>query len=367
MFYPGDCDIVGDDMTILKSAPGEGWMRHIARIHPEPLVGPYASSLAHRCCPHCGYHLPFNIERVPNMSIVVVGDNFSGKSSYISALIHQLDAGRWMTWDQYTRVSCLNGYIAREYSQNYSRFFGYGVSEGSALSSPSIRDPLIYEFSFSSSLHQSPQSVNVILYDVPSSDLLSDEDREWRDRCLLRASAVIFLVAPEHLIAPEHLSNIASFLPPSLPSQGQREPSQLLLSLVKQFELQGHFKKKEALHFPTAVTISKSDLFQLTDSFKTDFLFSRDCTYNNETSWKDINAMERKIRRLLAMSGNTDLLEAIQELPQVKLFAVSARGNSPEYQKERLKAEPCRCLDPMLWILHELDIMAIWPKRGIFS
>src|SRR5438067_10145323 len=90
-FYPGDSEIISTTTgKVLKPAP-RGWQRYKARISPEPLTGhAYTKELACRKCPHCSYLLPFNIERVRNFSIAVVGDTSSGKSWYLAALINQL-------------------------------------------------------------------------------------------------------------------------------------------------------------------------------------------------------------------------------------------------------------------------------------
>src|SRR5260221_13285139 len=77
-FYPGDCEIVSTlhPGHVIKEAARGGWKQHVARMKPEPLVGSeYTMLMARRRCPHCGYLLPFNIECVQNVSILVVGDN----------------------------------------------------------------------------------------------------------------------------------------------------------------------------------------------------------------------------------------------------------------------------------------------------
>ena len=92
--YPGDCDIVSVNIDpntntnrILVKAPEGRLKRQYARINPQPIVGRLVLESAHRKCPFCGYLLPTNIEQVENINIAVVGDTFSGKSSYIAAII----------------------------------------------------------------------------------------------------------------------------------------------------------------------------------------------------------------------------------------------------------------------------------------
>jgi hypothetical protein len=324
--------------------------------HLQPLVGPfYTKELAHRECPHCRYLLPFNIERVPSINIVVVGDNSSGKSSYIAALMRQLVEGQWMTREQYTNVSCLTHEVERA----YYRFYEYDLLKGENEPAPAgypafTTTPVIYELSLSSSPRRPLQKFNILLYDVPGRNHLSAEQREWYSRCLLHASAMIFLIAPENLPA------IASSLPSSSRLPRQLESSELLHSTLQLLEQQRHFIERggRSSHFPLAVTLSKSDLLRFVHSFNVDFFVSRDCAYDNETSLGDIEAIDREVRELLAVSGNRSLISITQEVPLVKFFAVSALGHSVNSQEKFPNAEPCRCLDPVLWIFHELGIMA---------
>jgi hypothetical protein len=81
--YPGECTIVARNNDIL---PPTGWP-----MRPGPLVGTfYAQRFARRKCYECDYLLPDNIERVPNIRLAIIGDNLSGKSHYLAALVHDL-------------------------------------------------------------------------------------------------------------------------------------------------------------------------------------------------------------------------------------------------------------------------------------
>src|SRR5947199_1609813 len=81
--YLGECRIVSGKTSgiVLKEPKGP-----LARMYAEPLDGPkYTLEMARRECTACGYHLPYNIELVSSVTLVIVGDTFSGKSHYIAA------------------------------------------------------------------------------------------------------------------------------------------------------------------------------------------------------------------------------------------------------------------------------------------
>src|SRR6266568_144801 len=80
----GDCRILSGRTSgkILKS-PSKNLFQ---RMNVEPLTGPlYTTELARRECHFCKYLLPTNIERVPSITLVVVGDVSSGKSSFLAS------------------------------------------------------------------------------------------------------------------------------------------------------------------------------------------------------------------------------------------------------------------------------------------
>ncbi len=152
-FFLGDCDIVSTVTSgkVLKQAPKGGPQLHFARLSPERLDGPkYVRELACRKCPNpdCGQLLPYNIERVDNISIAVVGDTFSGKSHYIAAFIHQIREGLLSQGiNRYVRFECLNQQVEDQYIRDYYEplFVKKQKIEGTQPAINSIREPLIYE------------------------------------------------------------------------------------------------------------------------------------------------------------------------------------------------------------------------------
>src|SRR5437764_9404792 len=116
--FLGECRIVSGITAgkVLKTPPKGPF----ARMNVEPLDRPrYTLELAHRECSACGYLLPDNIERVPSVTLAVVGDTFSGKSHYIAALIHQIKT-EWMPNSSgFARFICLTPDVENIYLRDY--------------------------------------------------------------------------------------------------------------------------------------------------------------------------------------------------------------------------------------------------------
>src|SRR5947209_13118075 len=200
-FYPGDCRILSRITgKELKPAPTGRLERQRARRNPESLVGPrYVNELACRECPHCGYLLPYNIESVENKSVVVVGDTYAGKSHYLAALIHQIEAGQMQSPHQYTRFVCLTNDVRQSYTTDYlDRLFKkkqvISATQPADPTTPNM--PLIYELTIKKSQAHLPKRINLILYDASGEDYAVQERLVQYSRYVLNANAIIFLADP---------------------------------------------------------------------------------------------------------------------------------------------------------------------------
>ena len=150
-FYPGDCQIVSQvTKQILMPAPTEWLAKQYARRNPIPLSTPdYVHELACRLCPYCGYFLPYNIETVENITVAVIGDVASGKSHYITSLIHQMQE-RWIKENkQYVQINCLTKDVEETYITQYlTNVFGRGKQLSATVPAIDYLEPLIYELIF---------------------------------------------------------------------------------------------------------------------------------------------------------------------------------------------------------------------------
>ena len=112
----GKCKIVSNSGKVLKD-PSK---KILARLRVEPLEGHrYALELAQRQCYKCDYLLPYNIEQVPSLMLVVVGDPFSGKSHYIASLIHQIKEEWIANASGFARFVCLTPNIEELFDEKY--------------------------------------------------------------------------------------------------------------------------------------------------------------------------------------------------------------------------------------------------------
>lgn len=367
-FYPGDCDIVStttiDPATntnkVLKKAPKSGWQQQRSRMNPEPIQRDLVFELACRKCPHCGYLLPPNIELVDCLNIAIVGDIFSGKSHFIAAIIHQLRRGELTRADRFTSFECLTQEEEDIYTRDVIRPLFEGKRPPLATQPKQIgeenRRPLIYELIMSPSPQHPARRVNLILYDASGEDLAVKQRMVTFSKYVLNANAIIFLADPVSM--PEIYKVLPDFLQNRVVTG--RTSSSVLSSIST---LIGNFHGSDAQAWrkstPIAITLTKSDLLKQLTTVRKPFSFHKRPVYNGTINLQEMDIIDREVRQLLEGYNERMLLQIALQFPKVKFFATSATGYAPNKDGTYPDVDPCRCLDPILWILYQLNIFHV--------
>lgn len=366
-FYPNECDIVSElDGTVIESGK-TGWLEK--RIGPNPLTSPeYRKLQACRRCPHCGYLLPYNIERVDdNISIAIVGDTYSGKSMYLASLLYCMKE-RWMSNHTFTQMESLTRDVEQVFDHEYLIPL-FGIKTTLDLTWGSVTTlvrPLIYELTFRAPSKNQEKKVNLIFYDSAGEDYVRQERMEQFARYVLRASAIIFLVDPCNIT--EMNSRLPNHLQPRI---SHHCPSyHLLTSTIELLEKYGPSVFRSA---PLAVMLSKSDLLNYVYAPKVPrfkCLLPSPLHYDSVPSHdrldlQDIKDVDAEVRMLIGETSEHPLLDIAQRFSKVSFFATSATGCAPDSSGYFSHISPCRCLDPLLWILHQRNIIPAKrnPKR----
>lgn len=358
-FYPGDCDIVSstDPNTILKHAPTGNLKKHYARINPEPITGDLVLKLAHRKCVHCGYLLPTNIEKVTSLSIAIIGDTFSGKSHYIGAVIDQIQKGELQRADRFASFNCMTQDIERDYINNIIKplFEDKQVVQSTQQATDTNRPPLIYELILQPSSPEYPvRYLNLILYDAAGEDLAIKERMVQFSRYVFSADAIIFLVDPMSI--PEIYNQLPAFLQQKVATG--RKSASVLTSVIRLIEdYRGKGGNNRLSSTPVAIALTKSDLLKQLTAVHKQYHFLKKPTYNGTIDLQDLEIVDQEVRKLLEEYKERPLLQATQNFAKVHFFATSATGYAPDANGKYPMVDPCRCLDPILWILYQLEIL----------
>lgn len=359
--YLGDCGIISGRTTgkPLKT-PSKGMF---ARMNVEPLEGPYYTlELARRECTECKYLLPPNIERVPSITLVVVGDVSSGKSHYIAALIQQIRT-EWIrnpNPNVYTTFESLTPEVEKQFTSNYYEpLFTYqqAIAPTQPATSP-YANPLIYKLTVSPSPKHPTTAVNLMIYDTSGEDFEAEVRIVNFARFVLNTNAFIFVVNP--LVMAPVFNQLDPTLQANLSqqyvmAQRRRAAARLnaIISIYKRYH--GHLEGSHLPGLPISVMVSKSDLLGPLISSKHTIMTQPN--YEDGLDLYDIEAVNQEVRELLHKYKQSDLLAATSRFEKVKFFASTATGEPPDATGHFNRVEPRRCLDPVLWILHQLGMI----------
>jgi hypothetical protein len=369
-FYPGECDVVatfpvvppGADLEVLEPAPRSGWRRELARMNPTPLKGNrFVNRLARRRCPVCGYLLPPNIDRVPTVNVAVVGNYNSGKSHYIASLIQQLHQGLMQASTKYARFVSVTTDVENFYHNNYIIPL-YNNQQMLPNTQPLYtgyvgfqNEPLIYELTVKISEEYLAKSINLVIHDAAGEDYASPEKIVEFTRHVLNAKALIYLADP--LEIPKIAKEMPSYI--VRPTQAS-SPSAMLNKIEMLMEqLKGTRPGMGLQGIPVAVTLSKSDLLKKLRPISQAYnIFTNPSYgYSGGIDFDDLDIVNREVQEILNKFEGHSLLQAIGQSQKARFFAVSATGEPPDASGIYAKVEPIRCLDPFLWILHQMELV----------
>lgn len=372
-FYPGDCDIVAtrtvvdakgnikkQEGDILMPAPSGSMKRALGHFHTYTSIdNKWEEFLPKRKCPCCEYFLPPNIDRVRGFNVAVVGNFNSGKSHYIAQLIQHLQQGLVVGPSNYASFVTMTEEVEKKYTTDYFEPLqkNQKIDNTPRMRLGEIIEPLIYQFSVSTSNEELPKSMNLVIHDASGEDYKTQGKVVDFTRHVLNAQAIIYLADP--LDMPKMRDNILSSLasaPPKVES-----PSSMLNAIGFMIEQKKHLPAGTGLStIPVAVTLSKSDLLKKLQPVSVNQSHSifTNPSYGGGINFQDLDKVNQEVYDILYNYGDHSLLQAVSGSHNARYFAVSATGWPPDpVTKLYPKIEPLRCLDPFLWILHELGII----------
>jgi GTPase SAR1 family protein len=347
--------------TLLKKAPLDNTREQSrARMNPEPLDRElYTLCEARRVCPLCGYYLPVNFDSVKSKTIAIVGDNYSGKSHYIAALIKQLQAKKFLDAKLGLTFTCLTPDIENFYVTNYFEplFNNKHKLAPSQKSTEITHTPLIYEMSMQPTRQRPIKTLNLVIYDTAGEDYMIQQRLVRYARYALSADAIIFLADP--ISIPEILDNLphdADYI--NVPKRTANRGLEQLIASVKNFKGVDNFRS-----VPMAITLSKADLLKYLVPLSGHYYFMLPHEYTGTVSLSELERINSEVKDFITRFGDSALLHTVAFFEKVSFFATSATGYAPNDQGVFPAVVPQRCLDPLLWILHELKIL---PKDELF-
>lgn len=358
-FSPGECPVVsgitGQEL-FNPSTRNTWWSKVHSRIWAKPLTS-YKGELATFRCPYCTSDLPPNINEVEgNTTIAIIGDVYSGKSHYITSLIYQLK--NLQIPNKYFHVIAASQEIEKQYQDDYYRKLfdlqqPLEQNKQAAVLGDPINHPLIYQITVGDD-PTAMKRFNILFYDASGEDLARQASLVRHQSPILNAQAIIFLADPWAM--PRFVDDLSHRLRPT--SRPTRIPAEFLSWVVQTFRaVRPELAQEFIFSLPTAIVLPKADLIEyhtlLGQEREYDSIWRPDYAriYNN-----DAQEIDTLVKKLLKSIDEEALTGTAQGFSNLRFFAISATGSAPDDQNKYSKGvKPHRCLDPLLWILKELE------------
>lgn len=304
-------------------------------------------------CDRCGELIPQQLNG-SEMMFSIIGSTESGKSHYIATLIAQLySQAHRFHWS----CCALNDETMNLYDERFRKTLYEDKDVIVKTQTRNIREhrPLIYSLSFDSGV----PPVTLVFYDAAGERFNNEAELATTTRYLNESSGIIFLIDPLQLEAVREayvlLGHGKESDLPTLPESAGRVSNifQRLVTVLRTKE-----RRTGRVQTPVALTLSKIDAlrFLFTDEaplFLPSFHRRYGCFCHSDAA-----RIDEYIRSFLTVyDQRRELLNLMRNLDQCACFGVSALGQNPKSngQKLRFPPRPLRVLDPFLWLLAQHD------------
>jgi Double-GTPase 2 len=319
-------------------------------------------------CPHCHSQLPVHYSKIDNHMVAMIGAKFSGKSVYMTVLLHELVHRVGRRFD--AAVTGADERTRKEFSSEERTLYAEGVLPVTTRTAAADRGraPFVFRVSlgeqkrFRSTLRHTVLS----FFDTAGEDLESDKGVAENVRYLSCADGIVVLLDP--LTIPNVMEKFG--LDESvLPSSAQREaakadsPINILTRVTEVLQKLPGAGPNKMIEIPVAVAFSKVDA--LWEGLPEDSPLRQPAPATPYFDEPDSSAIHAYVQALLYEweGGQIDQLLS-KNFRTFRYFGLSALGAVPpalapgqQRQKVGGTIAPHRVEDPFLWLLSRLKVI----------
>lgn len=307
-------------------------------------------------CPHCHNRIPKQMVRSKGYIISIIGARSSGKTNYITTLIHEL----MQRSESLGNIGVVASNVANRPEYNtqarYQRdFFDSVYKRGkcppqTSINDPRSRIPLIYEIS-----QRGKTPLYLVLYDTAGENFADPRNIAANVKFLTQSDACIFLL--DTFAIPQVHDRLKNKL--NLPDIELKFDT-IVDNVISFFEEGSDSIKKKQYKKPMALVLSKIDaILTNEEAFRDNAIAGMTLERNSPfldgsgVNLADIESVSESIRGALHGWGEDNFINNIENhYTKVRYFGMSALGSMPKGEIiENLR--PYRVLDPLVWILNE--------------
>ena len=315
------------------------------------------------CCPHCHNPLPPEMIEEGSEIISIIGDRSSGKTVYFVSLIHELREQGYkldivdvnpqdLSHDEKTRTSIVYGKMSEDMFDN-----GYLPKQTRAVRPA----PMIFRISTEKKDKKGGRSIYLVFYDT-AGEIFRDANRMQEVANYLMDSAGVIL-----LVDPYTMPGLRKTLVEGkVLSDENYIKANPIVVFDKLKEMLEHSGRKKILDRPLAITFSKIDaVVQALENTGSPYQVSGvDLEHNSSfiltkrLNLSEIDQISAQLQSVAEQRWGAGQLNAAAVASfgeeNVRLFAISALGCTPDSAGKLPELQPYRVMDPLVWILHKM-------------
>lgn len=310
-----------------------------------------------RQCPSCGFTLPVPILELPSLPINVVGGMLSGKTSYITAMLHELSRATNLD----VVLTPIDDKSAEHQRHNLDSILKGRLLEGTPSGEPF---PQMWKFRSRKRHGNSVSACVLTIYDGSGDEYEVLSLTSAIPKCLAASKAMILAI--DSLMILQIKSG--KMVDPTVAKNSlagcrcQRKYADAFIDAIAAYiKAIGGLKSNQKITIPVAVIITKFDVV-LPHLSHEKYPLSKTLDLSVQESPGDITRIEQtsfEIRNWLCDMGANSLVTVAKEhFNDICFFGVSSFGNPPK-DIDTLPDEirPYRVLDPILWLLKKTNFV----------
>jgi Double-GTPase 2 len=321
-----------------------------------------------RICPACHMQLPVHFGKVRSRMIALVGAKESGKTVYMTVLVHELM--HRMGEDLNAAISGADDETRLRFASDYEQPLYRDARLLASTTTAGTRDraPLVFRFTTegrTSRLSRNgtgePQRTLLSFFDTAGEDLRSVRSVEENVQYLAAADGIVLLLDPLQMRGARQLAAPGTLLP--TPGAVGDEPANVLENITDLIMAKERIKASQRIGKPLAIVFTKMDAL-LHDLKETSPLL-RPPAHTPYFDERDSLDVHTEIQRLLARWEGSRIDQIAQKNYRTyRYFGVSALGETPT-QENRVSPRgirPYRVTGPFTWMLAQFGTIPL--ERG---
>lgn len=309
-----------------------------------------------RLCPECHNDLPADFADIGTNITAMIGPKTSGKSTYITVLIRELQHRVGAAFGATTEP--MDDRTVRIYKERFEDVL-YRQRVMLLGTQPSALDrnyPLLYRFTTSAPgrIGGRTRSNALVFFDTAGEDLRDRTQIETYVRYLEKSNGILLLVDPLQIQAVRDLVEGVVELP-----KQETPPEQILDNVTRMIRSAKHIRTGKKIRTPVAIAFSKIDA--LWRYLPSGSRLHQPSNHAGALDERDVNDVSEEIRAVLTRwTGGSITQHVALNYEHQCYFGVSALGAAPAQSKVPAHGiAPFRVEDPVLWLLAHAGILPI--------